>query len=268
MKAICKIEDSEYSKNLRKKLRKIENFEFDDIIQISKDYVENYIENEKEIHDSLQRGRKILEKEIELYQYMKSYSGMHKTKLEDSFFKLIKDKNKKRTGNIIDWGCGQAFATCVLMDYIKDYQLPITISDIILIEPSEPALNRGLLHVDVLKENEINIKAIKKDLDSLEESDLKFDNANATLHLFSNILDMKCFDLDKLLKKISTSQSGLNSFICVSPNIDTSHNDRLDEFYEYFCNNFDDVELISKENTDINYTSKITRYEIIFKVKI
>ena len=210
MRTICKIENSEYSK----KLREIENLEFDNIIQISKEYVGNHIEDEKKIHDSLNRGTKVLEDEEELSQYIKSFVTSHQTKLEYSFFELFKKKNKV-TMNIIDWGCGQAFATCVLMDYIKYNKLEFTISDIILIEPSEPALNRGLLHVDVLKENEINIKAVNKYLDNLEESDLVFENNNTTLHLFSNILDINSFNLDRLLPKISNSQSGLNYFICI-----------------------------------------------------
>jgi hypothetical protein len=265
MKAICKIENSEYSK----KLREIENLEFNNIIQISKEYVANHIEDEKKIHDSLNRGTKVLEEEEELYQYMKSFSTSHQEKLEYSFFELFK-KNNKVTMNIIDWGCGQAFATCVLMDYIKYYELKFTISDVILIEPSEPALNRALLHVDVLKENEINIKAINKDLDNLKESDLVFKNNNTTLHLFSNILDIESFNLDKLLKNISTSQSDLNYFICISPNIDIAHNSRLDRFYNYFRERFN-AKLISKRNSDIDIYSNgraITRYEIIFKAKI
>jgi hypothetical protein len=263
MKRICKIETSDYSR----KVRKLKNPDFNDIIQISKEYIDN-IDNKKEIYNSLKRGREILEEEKELYGYINSYSRIHQTKLEYSFDKLFK-KNNKVAINIIDWGCGQAFATCVLMDYIKDYELKFTISDIILIEPSEIALNRALLHIDVLKKNEIQIKAINKKFDSLEESDLMFENNNVTLHLFSNIFDIK-FNLDELLKKISNSQSGLNCFICISPNIDTAHNDRLDKFYDYFYNNFN-AKLKSKRDSVIDIHSgypPITRYEIIFKAKL
>ena len=125
-------------------------------------------------------------------------------------------------------------------------------------------MSRGVLHIDVLKDNHINIKAINKDIDSLIEDDLIFDNGNITLHLFSNILDVEFFDLDVFIEKISNSQNGLNYFISVSPNIGDSRNNRLDIFYQYFNNNFD-IDLISKRDCDIN---NYKRYEIIFKAEL
>jgi hypothetical protein len=88
-------------------------------------------------------------------------------------------------------------------------------------------------------------------------------NSNITLHLFSNILDVETFKLDKqFLEKISHSQNGLNYFICVSPNINDKRNFRLDIFYRYFNDNFM-VELISARDNNIgNYK----RYEKNFKV--
>lgn len=257
MRAICKIENSEYSE----KVREIENPEFWDIIQISKEYVKNS-KDEKKIYDSLKRGTQIIEEEKQLYQYIKSYERGHQLKLEYAFDTI---SNKERTINIIDWGCGQALATCVLIDYIKEKKLNTSISDIILIEPSEPALSRGLLHLDVLKKNKINIKAVNKGIDSLEDSDLIFYNDNKTLHLFSNILDMESFRLDKqFFKKISNSQRGLNYFICVSPNISKKRNDRLDMFYGYFNDNFE-TKLISSRDDNIE---SYKRYEKIFQVTI
>jgi len=251
-------EKSAYSQ----RLREIENPTFESIRDEASKYVES-IPNSNQIFTRLNRGTKILNNEEELFQYIYSYGTMHQMKLEWAFDKLIKRRNKKGTINIIDWSCGQALATCVFIDYIKDNELKFSISDIILIEPSESALSRGLLHVDVLKENEINIKAVNKDLDSLEESDLIFNNENMTLHLFSNILDIESFKLDKaFLKKISNSQNGLNYFLCISPNINATKNARLDMFYRYFSDNFK-TELRSSEDSEI---AGYTRYEKIFKV--
>jgi len=187
---------------------------------------------------------------------------MTQTKLYSSFDKVIHQLNNQ-TINIIDWGCGQALATSLLIDYIKERKLNIKLLNITLIEPSQLALSRGLLHIDVLKENPIQIRAINKDIDCLEHSDLIIDNSNITLHLFSNILDVEFFRLDRtFLKKISNSQNGLNYFICVSPNINDKRNARLDMFYRYFSNNFD-TELISDRDSSIG---KYARYEKIFKV--
>lgn len=260
-KYLIKLEEGEYSK----KLREIQHLNFNNIFKISKNYVKNNIkENEKNIHYSLNRGIKILEEQNELYQYIKSFGKMHKAKLYSSFDTIIHQLNNK-TINIIDWGCGQALATSLLIDYIKERSLNIDISDIVLIEPSSLALSRGLLHIDVLKENEIDIKAVNKDIDSLEISDLIINNSDITLHLFSNILDVEFFRLDReFLEKISLSQKRLNYFICVSPNINDKRNARLDMFYRYFDEHFE-TELISARSDDIG---KYKRYEKVFKSKI
>jgi len=258
VKDFIKFEVSEYSK----KIKEYSSLTFDNIFQTSKYYVENNIEDEKKIHYSLKRGTKILEEEKELYQYIKSFGKMHKAKLYSSFNTVIHQLNNQ-TINIIDWGCGQALATSLLIDYIKEKKLNIKLSNITLIEPSQLALSRGLLHIDVLKENPIKIRAINKDIDCLEYSDLIIDNSNITLHLFSNILDVEFFRLDRtFLEKISNSQNGLNYFICVSPNINDKRNARLDMFYRYFSDNFY-TESISDRDSPID---KYARYEKIFKV--
>jgi len=249
--------------NYSKKLNEYPSLTFNEIFRISKDYIDNYIEDEKKVHYSLKRGVKILDEDEELYQYIKSFGKMHKVKLYSSFDKVISKFNHK-TINVLDWGCGQALATSLLIDYIKEKDLNIDISNIILIEPSSLALSRGLLHIDVLKSNDIDIKAINKDIDSLEIKDLIIDNSNITLHLFSNILDVEFFRLDReFLHKISSSQKGFNYFLCVSPNINDKRNTRLDMFYKYFDDNFE-TELISDRSSDIKH---YRRYEKVFLVK-
>jgi len=263
--SVINLELSEYSNSLRQ----IDNPTFDDIRDVSTNYIKNKnIEDQNILHCSLEQGTKILDTQDQLYQYMFSYGKMHKAKLYSSFDKVIHHLNNK-TINIIDWGCGQALATSLLIDYIKENQVEINISDIIFIEPSSLALSRGLVHIDILKAYDINIKAINKEIDCLETDDLRFDNDNITVHIFSNILDVEFFKLDKLfLEKISNSQSGLNYFICVSPNINDKRNSRLDMFYRYFDDNFD-TELLSERSCNIIHLDKLyKRYEKIFKANI
>ena len=251
------MEMSEYSK----KLYKLQNPTFEKIRQVSVDYIMS-IGKPDSLYYKLNQGITVIREEKLLYQYIFSYGKMHKEKLYSSFDVVIHQLNNQ-TINIIDWGCGQALATSLLIDYIKENKLNINISDIILIEPSQLALSRGLLHIDVLKEKPIKIKAINKDIDSLKYSDLIINNSQITLHLFSNILDVEFFKLNKVfLEKISTSQNGLNYFICVSPNISDKRNSRIDMFYRYFNNNFD-TKLISDRNSNIG---SYARYEKIFKV--
>jgi len=251
------IENSKYNQILNK----IQNPTFEKIRQVSIDYILN-IGNPNSLHYQLNQGVTIIEEEKLLYKYLFSYGKMHKAKLYSSFDTVI-HQLKNKTINVIDWGCGQALATSLLIDYIKENRLNINLSNITLIEPSQLALSRGLLHIDVLKENPMKIRAINKDIDCLETDDLLIHNSNITLHLFSNILDVEFFKLDKLfLEKVSNSQNGLNYFICVSPNINDKRNARLDMFYKYFSDNFN-TELISNRDSNIgNYA----RYEKIFKV--
>ena len=253
---IINSEVSPYSK----KLYNLKNPTFDKIREVSNDYIMS-IDNHDKLHPKLNHGVVIIEEQDLLDKYLHSYGKMHKAKLYSSFDEAISQLNNE-TINIIDWGCGQALATSLLIDYIKENSLNIDISNIILIEPSSLALSRGLLHISVLKENKIDIKAVNKDIDSLTSSDLVIDNQNITLHLFSNILDVEFFKLNKdFLDKISSSQKGLNYFICVSPNINDKRNARLDLFYRYFKDDFK-TKLISNRDEPIG---KYQRYEKIFK---
>jgi len=100
---------------------------------------------------------------------------------------------------------------------------------------------------------------------ALATQDIIIDNSNITLYLFSNILDVEFFKLDKdFLDKIANSQNRLNYFLSVSPNINEKRNSRLDIFYQYFKDNFK-AELISYRFDNLNNN---TRYERIFKTKV
>lgn len=250
-------DDTKYSQILRS----LPNLKIDDLQKIAKEYIENNILDEQNLYNQLERGVKILQNQDQLFKYMKSYYYMHKQKLYQAYEILVSNLQEKNL-NIIDWGCGQAFASTLFVDFVKENE--IQISNLKLIEPSVVALKRGLLHIDVFKTNDIEIEPINKDLDCINEQDLSFKNENATLHLFSNILDVTSFTLDEsFLHKISNNLSKTSYFVCVSPNINNSRNSRLDIFYKYFNDNFNTT-LLSKRDSCIE---KYSRYEIIFKVE-
>ena len=255
---VLSIENSDYSK----KLYSLHHPSFNDIRKISVEYIRSS-NNQPTLYNKLNRGRYIIDDEELLYQYMFSYSAMHKAKLYESF-NVITEKLKNISIDIIDWGCGQALATSLFIEYIKEKNIDIDIDNILLIEPSKLALSRGILHLDILKQKNYNINTINKDLDCLEQNDINIDSNNLVLHLFSNILDAEFFTLDThFLEKISNNIQSDNYFVCVSPNISAKRNNRLDIFYKYFTDNFD-TELISERDTNIG-TYK--RYEKIFEVK-
>lgn len=250
-------EKSDYSQ----KLYALNNPNFQTIKQVSSDYIAR-IGNPDALHERLLRGQAIIDDEQLLYKYMAAFGAMHKAKLYDAFDVLLPQLNNQ-TINIVDWGCGQAFATMQLIAYIKDHHLSINIHQINLIEPSILALKRGMLHVDVLKAKEYKIVPINKTIDCLEKSDLAFDDPYMVVHLLSNILDVESFSLDtQLLQKISLNIQQNNYFLCVGPNRDDKRNSRTDLFYKYFDDNFD-TELLSTRDS---YIEKYSRYEKIFKV--
>lgn len=256
--SIIQKEDSQYSK----KLYAMTNPTFIQIRQLAYAYIKS-IGDPDELYTNLERGEAIIEDENLLYKYLVSFGEKHKEKLYSAFEAIIAKLNGEKL-NIIDWGCGQAFATMMLLEFAKDRGIKLNISNIYLIEPSSIALSRGLLHVDVFNSLDCDIKAINSDIDCLKSEEILFDNNNKTLHLLSNILDVESFSLDKtFLKKISNNIKNDNIFICVSPNINAKRNARIDLFYKYFDDNFD-TELLSSRDTCV---STYERYEKIFEVK-
>ena len=92
---------------------------------------------------------------------MVSFGGKHKLKL-DSVYDLIFEKLQNQKFDIVDWGCGQAIATMVLLNYAIDKNIILDIENITLIEPSGLSLSRGVLHIETLKQKNYNIKTIKQ----------------------------------------------------------------------------------------------------------
>ncbi len=255
------IEQSTYSEHLYSlttpNFRQIRQFAFDYIKKIGDPYI---------LFEQLNRGETIIYDEALLYKYLVSFGTKHKAKLYDAF-ETIKDKIKNLRGekfNIVDWGCGQAFGIMMLLEYAKENSITLNISNICLIEPSKLALSRGLLHVDVLRQDEYSIKAVNSDLDCLKQEDITFENNYKTLHLFSNILDVESFSLNtNFLKLVSACIKNDSIFVCVSPNINDKRNARLDLFYKHFDENFNS-KLLSSRDDDV---AGHKRYEKIFEVK-
>jgi hypothetical protein len=265
-KSVCSLdnllitkENSEYSSVLYN----LKNPTFDEIRNISYSYIKS-IGDRLELYERLQRGEKIIDDERLLYKYLVSFGGKHKAKLYGAYDAII-EKLKTEKFDIIDWGCGQATATMLLLNYANERNIKLDIENITLIEPSSLALSRGLLHIDILKQKDYQVNFINSDLDCLNTSDFKVCSKNKILHIFSNILDIESFSLDlNFFSKVSKLLNKDSIFICVSPNRNDKLNNRLDLFYNYFDENFD-TELISSRNTDIDNS---TRYEKIFEVKL
>lgn len=250
--------DSEYERILRQNNINA----FDDILNFCKN-----TNLECANYDELERGRAILATQAQLICYLKRYGKMHQIKLNSSFEALFEALNLSDLSiNLIDYGCGQALASGVFLDFLKGLNLNTTIKQIILIEPSFAALSRGILHLNLLGIDEEKIKAINTNFDELESADLKGIENNLSLHIFSNVLDLRNFTLnEKFYDKLSANK-GINVFICISPPYNNTHI-RLDLFYQHFKDKFN-ADLIRHQKDDIMVNQRaIKRYEYIFKAK-
>jgi hypothetical protein len=221
--------------------------------------------NDSNVFYSLQRGVSILSEEKQLFAYMHSFGNMHYEKLITSFEYLPSTFFNEST-NIIDWGCGQAMATMVYLEYLQSKGFNQTINQIILIEPSEIAIKRGALHIKKFKKN-VKTITINKDLDSIENKDLAQNKSIANLHLFSNIIDIDFFSLYQLLEKIEVNFKGINYFVCVSPYITDTKTNRIDNFVSYF-NKFKTSHIIKIDNKKGEWKNDWTRVVRIFKTII
>jgi hypothetical protein len=223
--------------------------------------------NDSDVFYSLQRGVSILNHEKQLFAYMHSFGKMHYQKLITAFEYLPKDFFEEKT-NIIDWGCGQAMATMVYLEYLQLKEIDQPINQIKLIEPSEIAIKRGALHIKKFNKN-VNTITINKDLDSISNKDLAQNVSFSNLHLFSNIIDIDFFSLHQLLEKIETNYKGVNYFVCVSPYITDTKTNRIDNFVSYF-NKFEttNIKRIDNQKGEWKGNGDWTRVVRIFKTKI
>jgi hypothetical protein len=180
---------------------------------------------------------KILESEEELFGYFKSFGNMHKAKLLSAFEVLPETFDSKV--NVIDWGCGQGFASMVFLEKYAHED----VNHITLIEPSEIALKRAALHCKKYCPD-ILFKTICKKIDDLDADNFNIPQSDVTIHLFSNILDIDDYSQSHLIELIELTQTGENYFTCVSPYIDAIKTERLESFKRHFENNCDSFELL------------------------
>lgn len=205
---------------------------FNRIRRISEDFIRQL---PKDINDKLWRelesGVVLLETEAHMSMYIFAYGNMHIAKLNEAFAKLPFDQMPEEI-EVIDWGCGQALATVALHDYMKANAIKKSIRTVTLIEPSDLAIKRAALHVKKVLPGS-NIRTVKRKLDDVDGIHIAIEDNKTVLHLFSNILDVEGFSLEKLKYNIETNEVN-NFFVCVSPDINEVRNQRIYDFVNSF----------------------------------
>jgi hypothetical protein len=226
---------------------------FESIRRISVDKVRT-MANKDEVYNSLGRGVKILQEEPQMYAYMNSYGSAHYAKMLSALEK-IPINNADETVEIIDWGCGQAIATMVYLEYLQNKHINTNNYSVTLIEPSLICLKRAALHIKHFDKN-IDINTIWKDIDAVEVEDLPSNQTTTKIHLFSNILDVEEFSISNLTRLIESSQTGINCFVCVSPFITDSKADRVDSFKRHFESRYSSYKLLGEEVNGGRFTDE------------
>jgi superfamily II DNA helicase RecQ/very-short-patch-repair endonuclease len=216
-------------------IQSIANPSFQQIRKVAWSSVSHFTKEERDgFWKKLNGGTNLLDSHELMCQYLWSYGKMHEAKIYEAL-KSISDLYNLLNDDfaIIDWGCGQGLATVCFFDFLNQQNIENKAKEIILIEPSELALERAKLHVNTYIKNENKIKTICKYLDDIDKSDLETDQP-ITIHFFSNILDIPKIDLKKLAQNVGENVIGEHYFFCVGPL--NYGNLRIDAFYNYFKN--------------------------------
>lgn len=222
----------------------------------------------------LENGTAILDTAEQLNLYLAAYGDMHHEKLNQAYSTLFSNCNFNGVqAEVIDWGCGQAFASCVLLDFIRQNKINIDLSKFILIEPSKVALQRGLEHIEAISQRvpKPTTFAVNEKADSSLLLGNNRNSSNIKIHLFSNLLDIHTLSLGKVFNNIISNFAGENYFVCVSP----INGSRLLSF----CKMFDAKDLISTNGSSINLeifrpsemkkvNKTVSRIEYIFRANL
>ncbi|HOU68876.1 MAG TPA: DEAD/DEAH box helicase [Paludibacteraceae bacterium] len=176
-------------------------------------------------------GQIIAEEYDQLNEYIYKYWRMHQAKLNDSFC-IVYHQNPGyfwRSINIIDWGCGQGLGTLALIEFLNSKTHNLQIKQITLIDASELALDRAEVLLQLICP-QVSYKRVQSKLDEVTLDMIPQPESEINFHIFSNILDIKSIDLDKLIRNFIPTLTGYNIVICVSPYIAEEYNYRLDYF--------------------------------------
>ena len=218
-------ENSEYSKYIQS----IENIKFEKI--------RKYCENLSKDNSA-----------DEMQKYLALNGKMHKALIYSSLEVFIEKLNTE-TITIIDWGCDQGIASILVLDYIKEKQLDIKVSDVILIDKDKKILSRAITQIEALAQDTIKFTAIKSSDNNISDK-IKSEKNNIILNLFANDkMPVDFLDIDFDI-------SDENYFLCVS----NENKEFVDEVYVNI------KDFLNVQNLSIldGKVGKFKKYERIF----
>ena len=171
--------------------------------------------------------------EEDLPFYAALYGGHHIAKLTAAFAVADLGKLSGATLEIYDWGCGQAIASCLLIEFLRELCVRCSVRRVTLIEPGRFALERGTELLTRTLGGKEPIRAVCASFGDLTPEIVRAASPeDVKIHLFANILDVDGMDSGRLVKLITAACPGRNEFICVSPRYPFS---RVEPFAKYFA---------------------------------
>ena len=185
----------------------------------------------------------------DMQKYLAQNGKMYKALIYDAFEQFI-SKLYNQTITLIDWGSNQGIASMVVLDYIKEKQFDIKVSQVILVDDDTKILSRAMAQVEALSQDNIQIISIKNDDDNLLDK-IKTNRNTIALNLFAN---------DKIPMDVKVINVGIyeDFIMCLShENIEF-----VDKIYKDF-NNSTNIQDLSIRDGNIG---RYQRYERIFKI--
>ncbi|WP_139856325.1 DEAD/DEAH box helicase [Aequorivita sinensis] len=232
---------------------------FQEIRQIANDSISHVTRSERDrLWKELKRGTALLNSHEHMCQYLWSFGNMHQAKLMDAYKQLPRDIFENGF-EIVDWGCGQGLGTINLFDYLENQGITNYVKGVTLIEPSEKALERAILHTQAYIDSSF-VTGYSEFFENITPEQIKSKLGLPVIHIFSNILDVAQIDLKHLANLIDASVVSDNYIVSVGPLNPT--NKRIDAFYNYF-----DVPLIYNQEDSFFKNRKWTYKCKIYKLE-
>ncbi len=176
---------------------------------ISFQWFRSALKADHDLKGTLQYGHAVIDSVAGMDQYLYTYGPMIESQWE-CVNPLLKSIDLPVRW--IDYGCGQGLAGLLLSDLTCGRSFS-RVTDVLLIEPSAPALARAAaLYKRIVPT--ATIRTVCKRFDDVSTSDIRATRSRTTLHLFSNSLDVPGFDPLSLLKTMM--RSGRHTILSVS----------------------------------------------------
>jgi hypothetical protein len=165
----------------------------------------------QDLWQQLAHGRKVLETEQELEQYLFSFGPM----TERQWTRIYDEISVPRQNfAVMDYAAGQGLATIHLLDRLgvanRKQLKKCTLTDI-----SKSGLRRASAFLEIYSD-ELNINCVEIDLNKINSAELYSGDEDCFVHLFSNIIDIDSLDLRGLFSSI-LGKNGSHQLLAVSP---------------------------------------------------